>query len=65
MPKPSQPVRSCIGARPVSLDEVEFTMPDRDAASRADFLDLLANAMAGVMPGQLLEALLARLEAAK
>ena len=40
-------------------------MPDRDAAPRADFLDLLLSAMSGVFPGQVLEALIARLEGAK
>ena len=40
-------------------------MPDRDAASRADFFDLLLSAVTGMMPGQLLEALIARLEGAK
>ena len=52
-------------ARPVSFDEVEFTMPDRDPAPRADFLDLLMIALSGMMPGAALEALLARLEGAK
>ena len=37
-------------------------MPDRDAAPRADFLDLFMSAMTGMMPGQMLEALIARLE---
>ena len=58
---PASPVR----ARPVSFDEVEFTMPDRDPAPRADFLDLLMIALSGMMPGAALEALLARLEGAK
>lgn len=41
-------------------------MPDRDAAPRADFLDLLISAMTGgLMPGQVLEALIARLEGSK
>ena len=40
-------------------------MPDRDAAPRADFLDLLMSAMIGLMPGQVLEALIARLEGSK
>jgi len=40
-------------------------MPDRDAAPRADLLDLLMSAVAGMMPGQLLEALIARLEGSK
>ena len=40
-------------------------MPDRDTAPRADFLDLLLSAMSGVFPGQVLEALIARLEGAK
>ena len=52
-------------ARPVSFDEVEFTMPDRDTAPRADFLDLLMTAVSGVFPGQVLEALIARLEGSK
>ena len=58
---PASPVR----ARPVSFKQVEFTMPDRDAAPRADFLDLLLSAMSGVFPGQVLEALIARLEVSK
>jgi hypothetical protein len=33
----------------VSFDEVEFTMPDRDPAPRADFLDLLMIALSGMM----------------
>ncbi|MBP9047627.1 MAG: hypothetical protein IT543_11715 [Tabrizicola sp.] len=49
----------------MSFDEVEFTMPDRDPAPRADFLDLLMIALSGMMPGAALEALLARLEGAK
>jgi len=49
----------------VSFDKVEFTMPDRDAAPRADFLDLLLSAVTGMMPGQVLEALIARLEGSK
>ncbi len=52
-------------ARPVSFKQVEFTMPDRDAAPRADFLDLLLIAVTGMMPGAALEALIARLEASK
>ena len=40
-------------------------MPDRDAAPRAVFLDLLMSAVTGMMPGQMLEALIARLEEAK
>lgn len=52
-------------ARPVSFDEVEFTMPDRDAAPRADFLDLLLSAVTGMMPGQVLEALISRLEGSR
>lgn len=41
-------------------------MPDRDAAPRADFFDLLMRAVTGgLMPGQVLEALLARLEGSK
>jgi hypothetical protein len=42
---------------------VEFTMSDREAARGADVLDLLRAAMSGVFPGQVLEALMARLEA--
>jgi hypothetical protein len=49
----------------VSFDKVEFTMPDRDATRGVDFLDLLMSAMTGLMPGQVLEALIARLEGAK
>mgnify|MGYP000878549028 FL=1 len=40
-------------------------MPDRDAAPRADFLDLLLSAMSEAFPGQVLEALIARLEVSK
>jgi hypothetical protein len=40
-------------------------MPQRDPARAADFLDLLQVAMNGVFPGQILEALIARLEAGK
>jgi hypothetical protein len=46
----------------VSLNPVEFTMPEREAAPRADFLDLLLSAMSGVFPGPVLEALIARME---
>ncbi len=49
----------------MSFDEVEFTMPDRDTAPRADFLDLLMTALSGMMPGAALEALIARLEGSK
>ncbi len=40
-------------------------MTDRDTASRADFLDLFLNAMNGMFPAAVLEALIARLEAGK
>jgi hypothetical protein len=40
-------------------------MPERDPAPAADFLDLLLSAVSGVFPGAVLEALIARLEAAK
>ena len=49
----------------MSFDQVEFTMPDRDTAPRADFLDLLMTAVSGMMPGAALEALIARLEGSK
>jgi hypothetical protein len=44
---------------------VEFTMPERDTARGADFLDLLLTAASGLFPGPVLEALIARLEAGK
>jgi hypothetical protein len=44
---------------------VEFTMPERSRARRADVLDLLLSAAQGVFPGAALEALIARLEAGK
>lgn len=40
-------------------------MPKREAAPRADMLELLSQAMQGVFPGPMLEALIARLEAAR
>lgn len=40
-------------------------MPDRDAAPRADFLDLFLSAMNGMFPGAVLEALISRLENGK
>jgi hypothetical protein len=52
-------------ARPVSFNQVEFTMPQRDTARSADFLDLFLTAATGVFPVQVLEALIARLEAGK
>jgi hypothetical protein len=44
---------------------MRLTMPERDAAPAADFLDLLFSAVSGVFPGAVLEALIARLEGAK
>jgi hypothetical protein len=44
---------------------MEFTMPDREAAREADFMDLILTATKGLFPGPVLEALIARLEAAK
>jgi hypothetical protein len=49
----------------VSFNQVEFTMPRSDAAPRADFLDLMLSAASGMFPGQILEALIARLEVGK
>lgn len=40
-------------------------MPERKAAPRADYLDLILTAAAGVLPGPVLEALIARLEEGK
>lgn len=40
-------------------------MPEREAAGRADFLDLFLTAANGLFPGAVLEALIARLEAGK
>lgn len=40
-------------------------MSRRDAAREADFLDLISEAMAGLFPGPVLEALIARLEVRK
>lgn len=40
-------------------------MTKREAAPRADFLDLFQQAANGVFPGLMLEALIARLEAGK
>jgi hypothetical protein len=40
-------------------------MRDREAALGADVLDLLAQAMLGLFPGPVLEALIARLEVGK
>jgi hypothetical protein len=49
----------------VSFNQVEFTMSRPQTAPRADFLDLLLSAANGVFPGPVLEALIARMEAAK
>lgn len=40
-------------------------MPKREAAPRADFLDLFLTAAQGAFPGPMLEAMIARLEAGK
>ena len=40
-------------------------MPERAEARGADFLELLSQAAQGLLPGQMLEALIARLEAGK
>ncbi len=40
-------------------------MPDRDAAPRADFLDLFLSSVNGMFPGAVLEALIARMEGGK
>lgn len=49
----------------MSVNLAEFTMPRRDAAREAGFLELMSEAMAGLFPGPVLEALIARLEAGK
>jgi hypothetical protein len=49
----------------VSFNAAEFTMPERAEARGADFLELLSQAAQGLLPGQMLEALIARLEAGK
>jgi hypothetical protein len=56
---------SRVSGTPGVLQSVEFTMPEREPARRADFLDLLSQAMHGVFPGPMLEALIARLEVAR
>lgn len=40
----------------------EFSMPRSETARGNDFLDLLSQAMQGMFPGPVLEALIARLE---
>jgi hypothetical protein len=44
---------------------MEFAMPERGSARSGEVLDLLRMAMTGVFPGPALEALIARLEAAR
>jgi hypothetical protein len=62
---PQNPSQPAIGHARCPSDQVEFTMPERDAVPGAEVLELLLGAVAGVFPGPVLEALIARLEGAK
>ena len=44
---------------------METAMTGPDAASRADVLDLMLEAVRGLFPGPVLEALIARIEAGR
>lgn len=49
----------------MSFNLVEFAMPRPDTVPGADILEQLLIAAAGVFPGPVLEAVIARLEAGK